>query len=71
MKKITYNFEKYFYLKEVEDVDPKYIKGIYKDLVFSPVHFDEERLRCNGLITLALAPELCDKAHAQNYIRKV
>lgn len=71
MKKIADNFDRYFFLKEVEDDDGRYAKGIYKDLVFSPLHYDEERLRCNALITLAIAPELCQKEHALSYIRKV
>ena len=40
-EKIEKNFDKLFYLKDNPHEESRYVKGIYKDLVNSPVMFDE------------------------------
>jgi glycogen debranching enzyme len=38
--KIATNFDHYFYLKEKHPEESRYVKGIYKDVVFSPLHYE-------------------------------
>lgn len=69
--KIKKNFDYWYYLAERPQEESVYIRGIYKDLVGSPLRYDEERFRPNALIAMAVAPDLFVKDHAISYLRKV
>lgn len=47
------------------------IRGMYKDVVFSPIESEEYRLRPNVLVAMSLAPELFTKENARSYLSLV
>lgn len=69
--KIKSSFEYWFYLEENPLNQSVYIRGIYKDLVGSPLKYDQERFRPNALIAMAVAPTLFNEQHALSYLKKV
>ena len=46
-------------------------KGIYKDTIFSSNPDEEEMLRPNGCIAMAIASELFDNTNAMIYLAQV
>jgi glycogen debranching enzyme len=54
-----------------ETKSDEHITGVYKDVVNASLKYEEFRFRPNALITLAVAPDLCEPHHAKTYLRKV
>ena len=67
---IQNNFENEFYISETEKV--KY-PGIFRDVINTSeeLSYERDRLRPNGLITMALAPELFTPKHALAYLKNI
>lgn len=68
-EKLSFHFDNEFFLKERNTEGN--VTGIYKDVVNAVISHEEYRFRPNALITLAVAPELCEPHHAKTYLRKV
>jgi len=63
--KIKANFEKHFYV-DINDPDPLVNKReIYKDTVGASEKWRDFQLRCNFVVSMAVAPELFNKEHAR------
>ena len=69
-KKIDSNFEKYFWIDEASTETHVNKRSIYKDSYGSSIPWADYQLRPNFLIALSLAPQMVNKAHAQQALQQ-